>query len=302
MDAFAVAGLYAFCPVPEPEALRGRLEHSCRQRGLTGTLILAEEGINGALAGAAAALDAQLDEIRGLLGVGDLRVQRSEAEEPPFLRLKVVVKDEIVTMRQPEAQPMRQVGRYLDPLEWNAMLAAAEVPVLDCRNDFEVQVGHFEGAVDPGTRSFTEFADFVASRYDPETSPRLAMYCTGGIRCEKASSLLLQRGFREVLHLRGGVLRYLQEIPQERSRWQGECFVFDRRVSLTHGLAQGTYVECHGCKMPVGPSARRSPAFEDGVSCPACIGELSPARRAALVERRRQIELAEERGQRHLAP
>jgi UPF0176 protein len=239
---FKVAAFYQFVPLPDFCRLREPLRVRCAELGLKGSVLLAEEGINGTLAGTATAIDALLAELRegALFGgrLDRLELKFSTAAAMPFRRLKIRLKKEIVTLGDAGADPNRQVGIYVEPAQWNGLIASPDMLVLDTRNAFEVAMGSFDGAVDPGIRSFGEFKDFAAQRLDPARHRRIAMFCTGGIRCEKASAHLLARGFAEVYHLKGGILKYLQEIPQSDSRWRGECFVFDERVALVHGLRE----------------------------------------------------------------
>jgi UPF0176 protein len=302
MPGFVVLALYKFTPLPDADAVASELRAVCGRFGVLGTLILAEEGINGTIGGSRAAIDRVLAWLRSDPRFEGMEAKESFSEEAPFHRLKVLTKSEIVTMGSRDSDPHGRAGTHVDPRDWNAIVNDPDVVVVDCRNDFEVGVGTFPNAINPETGSFTEFPDFVASRLDPSRDRRIAMFCTGGIRCEKASSWMLDAGFETVYQLRGGVLRYLAEVPEEDSLWRGECFVFDRRVSLGHGLRMGTYRECHGCKAPVSEEARRSPLYETDVSCPACHDVLTETRREGLRERVRQIQFAASRGVSHLGP
>ncbi len=262
---FTIAALYRFAALPDPEALVSQLRDLCAQLGTCGTLILAREGINGTVAGSAEAIEALLSHIRALPGCADLDVKFSTADEPPFARMKIKVKPEIVTLGAGDLDPASQAGTYLDPAEWNALIADPDTIVIDTRNAYEVAVGSFERAIDPGTRSFREFPawfDAFAEQLREEgREPRIAMFCTGGIRCEKSTALVRSRGFEDVYHLRGGILRYLEEMPEAQSRWQGDCYVFDERVSVGHGLTPGRHVICRDCGL-----AHRQDAAHD---CPA---------------------------------
>jgi UPF0176 protein len=239
---FKVAALYQFAPLPDFRELREPLRALCAGLAVRGTILLAHEGINGTVAGTADAIEALVRELRDgpLFGgrLDNLELKFSQAAAMPFARLKVRLKKEIVTLGDPAVDPTRTVGTYVDPQDWNALIASADTLVIDTRNQFEVAMGTFDGAVDPQLASFGEFKDFVAERLDPEKHKKIAMFCTGGIRCEKASSYLLSRGFKEVYHLKGGILKYLEGIPESESRWQGECFVFDDRIALGHGLTE----------------------------------------------------------------
>lgn len=285
---FTVAALYQFTRFDDPAALRPAILERCLGAGVMGTLILAPEGLNGTIAGSRGGLDAVLAHLRTLPGCGDLDWKESASEDLPFRRMKVKIKREIVTMRTAGADPMGGVGTYVEPRDWNALIAADDVAVIDTRNDYEVALGSFRGATDPGTRSFTEFPDWWETQAERFEGKRIAMFCTGGIRCEKATSWLKSKGVEEVYHLRGGILKYLEEIPETESLWDGECFVFDNRVSVRHGLAPGSARLCHGCRRPLTPADCLDPAFEEGVSCARCFDEHSAADRARFRERQRQ--------------
>lgn len=295
-----VAALYHFTPFPDPSALRGPLLALCEAQGVRGTLLLAPEGINGTVAGPRAGIDAVLAHIRALPGCAGLEWKESTADEMPFGRMKVRLKREIVTMGQPQVDPLAGTGAYVDPADWNALIAAPDVAVIDTRNAYEVAIGSFEGAVDPGTASFRDFPAWWQANRERFHNKRIAMFCTGGIRCEKATNYLMGEGVEEVFHLKGGILKYLEEVPAQDSLWHGECFVFDQRVSVGHGLVQGDYGLCHACRRPISAEDRRHPAYEEGVQCPACVGEYSEADRARFRERQRQVARAAELGARHL--
>ncbi|MHA6346064.1 oxygen-dependent tRNA uridine(34) hydroxylase TrhO [Roseivivax sp. CAU 1761] len=298
---FRVAALYRFTRFDDPAALRPGLEAACRAGGVTGTLILAREGINGTIAGPAQGLDRAVAAIRALPGCAAIEVKYSEAEARPFARLKVRLKSEIVTMGQPGLDPERAAGTYVAPADWTKLVRAPDVAVIDTRNDYEVAIGSFKGAVDPGTRSFRDFPAWWEANGHRFANKKIAMFCTGGIRCEKSTAYLRAQGVEEVYHLKGGILKYLEEVPEAESAWQGECFVFDGRVSVGHGLVEGPHGLCHACRRPVAPADRDHPDYEEGVSCPACIGETDAADKARFRERQRQIALARARGERHLA-
>lgn len=297
---FTVAALYHFTPFEDPAALRGPLLACCAAQDVRGTLLLAREGINGTIAGPRGGIDAVLAHIRALPGCAGLDWKESTATEPPFARLKVRLKREIVTMGQPDVDPRASVGTYVDPQEWNALIAAPDVAVIDTRNDYEVAIGSFDGAVDPETASFRAFPAWWAANAERFHNKRIAMFCTGGIRCEKASNYLLGQGVEEVFHLKGGILKYLEEVPQDQSLWHGDCFVFDGRVSVGHGLREGPHVLCHACRRPIRPEDRDRPEYEEGVACHLCAGETSQADKARFRERQKQIALAKARGERHL--
>lgn len=296
-----VAALYHFVRFPDPEAIRGPLLALCKAEGVRGTLLLAQEGINGTIAGSADAIEAVTAHIRALPDCGTLQVKMSTAEAMPFHRLKVRLKREIVTMGMPDIDPLTGVGHYVSPCDWNTLIDQPGTMVIDTRNHYEVKVGTFAGAVDPETEGFRDFPAWVAAhRQEIAAAPRVAMFCTGGIRCEKATALLKAEGIDEVYHLQGGILKYLEEVPASESRWRGECFVFDERVAVGHGLAPGTHGLCRACRMPVSIEDRASVLFEEGVSCPSCHGTRDAAQRAGYAERHRQSRLAEARGAAHV--
>lgn len=297
-----VAALYQFTPFPDPGSLRAALLAACEAHGVKGTLLLAREGINGTIAGAPDGLEAVLAHIRALPGCAALDVKYSDAPQMPFHRMKVRVKREIVTMGEPDIDPALSAGHYVDPHDWNALIADPDTIVIDTRNDYEVAVGTFAGAVDPQTPTFRDFPAWFRQHRDAllEGKKKVAMFCTGGIRCEKSTAFLRSEGIEEVYHLRGGILKYLEQVPENESLWQGECFVFDERVTVRHGLAQGTYQLCRACRRPLDAEALAHPDYEDGVSCPACIHERTPEQRASYAERQRQEALAKARGELHV--
>ncbi|QAY78778.1 rhodanese-related sulfurtransferase [Sphingosinicella sp. BN140058] len=301
-----VAALYKFTPLEDCASLRSSLEQLCVDEGIKGTLLLAHEGINGTIAGTDAAIDRVLEHVRTLPGCADIEVKDSRAASMPFLRMKVRIKREIVTMGKPDVDPLSGTGHYVAPSDWNALIDDPDTIVIDTRNDYEVAVGTFAGAIDPRTRSFRDFpAWFEANRAaldgNGQTArPKIAMFCTGGIRCEKSTAFLKSQGLDQVYHLKGGILAYLETVPAEASRWQGDCFVFDERVTVGHGLRPGGFVLCRACRMPVSPQQRASPLYREGVSCPACQHERSDAQRARYAERERQVRLAEARGIAHV--
>ena len=299
---YKVMAIYKFADLPDAEAIQPELAAFCCGRGIKGTLILAPEGINGTVAGTAADIDALADWLfAGAVFGGRLQgaeVKYSTASTMPFLRMKVRLKPEIVTLRAPEANPARQVGTYVEPEDWNGLIARNDVVLVDTRNDYEVGLGTFQRALDPATRSFTEFKDYVAEHLDPQRDRKVAMFCTGGIRCEKASSYLLSQGFEEVFHLKGGILKYLEVVPEAESRFQGECFVFDERVSVGHGLVEGDATLCRACRHPLTAADRASPDYVEGISCPHCAGD--EGKHEAAAERQRQMEIARKQGAAHL--
>ncbi|MFM9851299.1 MAG: rhodanese-related sulfurtransferase [Sphingomonadaceae bacterium] len=296
-----VAALYHFAPFDDPAALQGPLLELCRAQGVKGTILLAREGINGTIAGEGDAIAAVIAHIRALPGCAALDVKYSHAPEMPFLRLKVRLKNEIVTLGVPGIDPSRDVGRYVEPAEWNALISDPTVIVIDTRNDYEVAIGSFKGAINPKTPTFRDFpAWFREHRAALPAKPRVAMFCTGGIRCEKSTAFLRAEGIEDVAHLKGGILRYLETVPAAESLWEGECFVFDDRVSLTHGLEIGTLELCHGCRVPVSDDDKASPDYITGVQCPACASTRTDEQKRRYAERQKQIDLAKARGEAHL--
>lgn len=295
---FRVAALYRFARLDGYEALRQPLAAFCCGRDIKGTLLLAREGINGTVAGseeAIAELIAYLEAVPELVG---LEVKYSAAAEMPFHRMKVRLKREIVTMGVEDIDPLRAVGTYVQAGDWNTLISDPDTVVIDTRNDYEVALGTFEGALDPSTKSFREFPQWAREHSAELEGKKIAMFCTGGIRCEKATAYVKSLGFDEVFHLKGGILKYLEDVPQEESLWRGECFVFDERVSVSHGLAEGEAELCRACRHPLTPQERTSPHYRPGISCPHCHEARSDEDRARYAERHRQVELAEQRGDR----
>ena len=297
---FTIAALYHFARFDDPAALRGPLLELCRKHGVSGTILLAPEGVNGTIAGTEAAIAQVLAHLRGLPGCAGLVWKQSHASDQPFNRMKVRLKREIVTMGQPDVDPLAAVGHYVTPADWNALIGAPDVAVIDTRNDYEVQIGTFAGAVDPQTQSFGEFPGWWQANKDRFAGKRIAMFCTGGIRCEKSTNYLIGQGVTGVFHLQGGILKYLEEVPQTESLWQGECFVFDGRVSVGHGLAEGPHQLCHACRRPLTPQDLQHPDYEPGVACHHCVTETTQTDKARFRERQKQMALACARGERHL--
>ncbi|MER0237293.1 rhodanese-related sulfurtransferase [Fulvimarina sp. MAC8] len=283
-----VVAFYRFVHLGDLEALRATLLEFCRGEGLRGTILIASEGINGTVAGPANGIQALLARLEAICGISKGEVKHSGADAWPFMRMKVRIRPEIITMRAPEADPSVKAGTYVKPAEWNALIGDAEVLLVDTRNRYETKVGTFEGAVDPGIDSFTEFKAYVETKLDPAKHRKVAMFCTGGIRCEKASSYMLSQGFEEVFHLKGGILKYLEEVEPEHSRWNGECYVFDDRVAIGHGLEAGSWTACYACGEPLSKEEARSDAYEPGVSCPHCIETLTEERARDLRARHKQ--------------
>lgn len=300
MSKIVVAALYHFFRLDAPAQWQPQLFSRCQDNGIKGTLLLAHEGINGTIAGPKDGIEVVIADLKGRPGLAGLEVKYSHADAMPFLRLKVRLKQEIVTMGQPGTDPTAAVGRYVTPEDWNALIARDDVVVIDTRNDYEVAIGKFEGAIDPETESFRDFPAWWARHHNAFAGKKVAMYCTGGIRCEKSTSFLIGQGVEEVFHLQGGILKYLEEMPEENSLWDGECFVFDQRVSVGHGLKQGPYSLCHACRRPITEEDTRSPLFEKGVTCPSCHGSHTPDQINRFRERQKQVDLAKARGRQHI--
>lgn len=298
--SFLVAALYHFVTVPDHAALRPPLQALCEEGGVKGTLLLAREGINGTIAGPDEGIRAVLAYLRARPEFSALEHKESRASKMPFLRMKVRLKKEIVTMGVEDIDPNRVVGTYLNPREWNELISDPDTILIDTRNDYETAIGLFKGAVDPDIKTFREFPDWVRNNPGLHNKPKLAMYCTGGIRCEKSTAFAKEMGFDEVYHLKGGILKYLEEVPAEESLWDGACFVFDERVSITHGLKEGEHTLCHACRFPLTAEEVKSPKFEEGVSCPHCYDSRTEADRDRYRQRQLQIALAKKRGERHI--
>lgn len=297
--SIVVAALYKFVTLEDYVERREPLLTVMLDNEVKGTLLLAEEGINGTIAGSRAGVDAVLAFLKADSHLVDLEHKESYCDEQPFYRTKVKLKKEIVTLGVPGVDPNKKVGTYVDPKDWNALISDPDVVLIDTRNDYEVGIGTFTNAVDPKTKSFREFPQYVRQNFDPSRHKKVAMFCTGGIRCEKASSFMLNEGFEEVYHLKGGILKYLEEVPQEDSLWQGDCFVFDNRVTVRHDLSEGEYDQCHACRTPISAADRESEHYVPGISCPHCWDSLPEKTRISARERQKQIELARQRNQPH---
>ena len=295
-----VAALYRFAALPDFEALRDPLYQLMIEHEVRGTLLLAKEGINGTIAGSRQGIDRILDWLKSDPRFANLEAKESYVDTPPFYRTKVKLKKEIVTMGVEGIDPKDIVGTYVEPADWNALIADPEVLVLDTRNKYEVDIGSFENAINPETDSFRELPAYVEKHLDPVKHKKVAMFCTGGIRCEKSTAFLKRQGFNEVYHLKGGILKYLEEVPETESKWRGECFVFDNRVTVNHQLEKGQYDQCHACRRPITEDDKQSPHYKKGVSCHHCYQSHSVQQRQRYQERERQIELAKRRGEAHM--
>jgi len=308
MPDFLTAALYKFVELPDFAELRAPLLACCEAHGVKGTLLLASEGINGTIAGKAEGVHAVLAYLRSDARLSSLEHKEAHAAQMPFYRMKVRLKREIVTLGVHDVHPALMAGEYVKPQDWNRLLNDPALVLVDTRNDYEVSIGTFEGAINPATHSFSELPDWVdrqmaeGGKLAPVDGkkPRVAMFCTGGIRCEKSTALLRSKGFDEVYHLEGGILKYLETMPQAQSRWQGECFVFDERVSVGHGLAQGDFTLCRSCRDPLRTEDRQSPLYELGVSCAHCHASTTKAQKQGYRERQRQVELAEAAQRAHI--
>ena len=296
----AVAALYRFVRLDDYESMREPLLNFCTERGVKGTLLLAHEGVNGTISGGKTAIADVLSYLRSDERLTDLDCKFSYHEERPFLRMKVKLKREIVTMGLAGVDPNQSVGRYASPEEWNELVDDPECLVIDTRNDYEVEIGSFRGAINPGTKSFRDFPAWVDENLDPQKHKKVAMFCTGGIRCEKSTSLLVSKGFDDVWHLKGGILNYLEQTPEASTRWEGECFVFDSRVAVNHQLEKGQYDQCFACRFPLDEAQKESPQYVPGVSCPRCHDAHSADQKKRFSERQRQMALSRQRGEVHL--
>ena len=299
-SGIVVAAMYRFAKFPEFESFRQPLLNLMLAEEVRGTLLLAAEGINGTIAGPRRGIDAVLAFIRQDARFAAIDVKESLSDENPFYRTKVKLKKEIVTMGVEDIDPNHIVGTYVEPSEWNELISSPDVVLLDTRNKYEVEIGTFENAINPETDSFREFPDYVRENLDPGKHKKVAMFCTGGIRCEKSTAYLKQQGFEEVYHLKGGILKYLEDVPVEETRWQGECFVFDNRVTVNHQLEPGQYDQCHACRMPISVGDKQSEHYEQGVGCPHCYDKSSREQVKRFAERERQMQLARERGESHI--
>ena len=299
-DSVVVAALYRFVALPDFEDLRQPLLDLMIDSEVKGTLLLASEGINGTIAGSCAGIDRVLAWLQRDARFTGLEAKESFVDEMPFYRTKVKLKREIVTMGVDNIDPNDIVGTYVEPRDWNALISDPDVLVLDTRNDYEVEIGSFEHAINPKTASFRELPDYVAEHLDPDVHKKVAMFCTGGIRCEKSTAFLKQQGFDEVYHLKGGILKYLEEVPEAESKWRGECFVFDNRVTVNHQLEKGHYDQCHACRRPITEEDKLSPRYQKGISCHHCHDQQTQRQKQRYSEREKQIELARRRGESHI--
>ena len=300
MSQVVVCALYKFVTLDDYQALREPLREVMETNGVRGTLLLAQEGINGTVAASREGIDALLAWLRADERLADTVYKESFDDHNPFYRTKVKLKKEIVTMGVEGIDPKQVVGTYVKPADWNALISDPDVVLVDTRNDYEVQVGTFKGAINPETDTFREFPDYVKSELDPAKQKKVAMFCTGGIRCEKSTAYLKEQGFDEVYHLEGGILKYLEEVPEAESMWQGECFVFDNRVTVNHQLEKGQYDQCHACRMPITEQDKQHQHYQQGISCHHCYDKYDDQQRQRFVQRQKQMKLARVRGESHL--
>jgi UPF0176 protein len=300
MSDIIVCALYRFVRLENYRELKQPLLAVMQAQGIRGTLLLAEEGINGTVAGSRAAIDQLLDWLKSDPRLADLSCKESFDESMPFYRTKVKLKKEIVTMGVEGIDPNQTVGTYVKPTDWNALISDPDVLLLDTRNNYEVEVGTFKGALNPHTSSFREFPQYAKEHLEQGKHKKVAMFCTGGIRCEKSTAYLKEQGFNEVYHLQGGILKYLEEIPEQDSLWQGECFVFDNRVTVNHQLEKGTYDQCHACRLPITEHDKTNQHYQPGISCPYCYDSLSDEQKQRFAQRQKQMELARARGDQHI--
>ncbi|WP_100913386.1 rhodanese-related sulfurtransferase [Pseudoalteromonas spongiae] len=297
---YVVCALYKFVSLPNYKEIRQPLLNTMEQHNVRGTLLLAEEGINGTVAAKREGIDALLAWLDKQPGLDNIVSKESFDDECPFYRTKVKLKKEIVTMGVQGIDPKEVVGTYVKPKDWNALISDPDVVLVDTRNDYEIEIGTFENAVDPKTKTFREFPEWAEKNLDPSKNKKVAMFCTGGIRCEKSTAYMKEQGFEEVYHLEGGILKYLEEVPKEDTMWKGECFVFDNRVAVDHDLNKGSYDQCHACRMPITEEEKQLEAYQEGLSCHHCIDTVSDEQRERFAERQKQIELAKARGEGHI--
>ena len=304
MTQVVVCALYRFVTLEDYISLQAPLLHLMREQSIRGTLLLAREGINGTVAGSRLGIDALLNHLRADARLSALTSKESFVETMPFRRTKVRLKKEIVTMGvDPDTiDPQDGAGTYVKPKDWNALISDPEVTLVDTRNDYEFDLGTFKKAINPQTKTFRAFPQYVQTHLNPDQHKKVAMFCTGGIRCEKATAYLKSQGFDQVFHLEGGILKYLEDVPQDQSLWEGECFVFDERVSVDHSLDKGGYDLCYACRLPITEQDKQSEHYVQGISCPRCIGQHNEAQIARFAQRQKQVDLAQARGQTHLGP
>lgn len=300
MSKYIVCALYKFVSLENYESMRQPLTDVLEQNNIKGTLLLASEGINGTVSGSRNAIDNLLAYLNDDPRINPISFKESLDEEQPFYRTKVKLKKEIVTMGVEGIDPRQTVGTYVKPEDWNALISDPEVLLIDTRNDYEIEIGTFENAVNPKTDTFREFPEYVKTQLDPDKNKKVAMFCTGGIRCEKSTAYLKEQGFDEVYHLEGGILKYLEDVPKTDTMWKGDCFVFDNRVAVNHDLQKSHYEQCYACRLPITSEDKQSEHYEAGVSCPKCFGTHSDDQIARFREREKQVNLAKQRNEEHV--
>ena len=297
-----VCALYKFTALDNIASFRKRLYAILEEHKILGTILVAREGINGTVAGLRFDIDQFLGWLKSQPGLSDIDVKESINTHPPFKRTRVKLKKEIVTMGVENIDPRASAGAYVEPEQWNDLLDDPEVLVVDTRNEYEIKVGRFENSINPHTRNFREFPAFAKARLNPGKQKKIAMYCTGGIRCEKSTAFLKQQGFDQIFHLKGGILKYLEQVPEEKSKWQGECFVFDERVTVDHRLQKGSFDQCHACRLPITDEDKKHEKYQSGISCPSCFDNSTEQDKARYAEREKQVKLAAERNDVHIGP
>jgi UPF0176 protein len=300
MNQFVVCALYKFVALEDYKAIRQPLLEAMESNGIKGTLLLASEGINGTVSGTQEGIDALLAWLNSDDRFNPISFKLSYHDNQPFYRTKVKLKKEIVTMGVEGIDPRKTVGTYVKPKDWNALISDPDVLLIDTRNDYEIEIGTFEHAVNPNTKTFREFPEYVKNNLDPKKNKKVAMFCTGGIRCEKSTAYLKEQGFEEVYHLEGGILQYLEDVPKEDTLWEGDCFVFDNRVAVNHDLEKSEYDQCYACRLPITDEDKASDKYEQGVSCPQCYGTHTEDQIARFREREKQINLARARNEEHV--
>lgn len=300
MEKYIVCAMYKFVALDDYEAMRAPLLEAMEQNGIKGTLLLASEGINGTVSGTREGIDNLLAYLNADARINPISYKESIHEDKPFYRTKVKLKKEIVTLGVEGIDPRRTVGTYVKPKDWNDLISDPEVTVIDTRNDYEIEIGTFKHAIDPETKTFREFPEYVEKNLDPSKNKKVAMFCTGGIRCEKSTAYLKEQGFEEVYHLEGGILQYLEDVPKQESLWEGDCFVFDNRIAVNHDLEKSVYDQCYACRLPITEEDKQSEKYEAGVSCPHCFGTHSEEQIKRFREREKQVQLAQQRNEEHV--
>jgi UPF0176 protein len=302
---YLVAALYKFSSISKPKELQDEIRSQLKELSIYGTILVGEEGLNGTIAGTHKKINEAVKYIKSIQGFSNLDIKFSQSQENPFVRLKVKLKKEIVTIGDESINPNHKVGDYIDPQDWNELISDKNTILIDTRNNYECSIGTFKNAINPNTVKFREFPEWIEDQNfsdDEKDKKNFAMFCTGGIRCEKASSFMKERGFKNVNHLKGGILNYFEKIDASISLWEGECFVFDDRVSVKHDLSVGTYDMCHGCRMPITEKDKKNNKYIRGVACPACFDNTSEEQKNRYMSRQKQVDLAKERNQKHIGP